>query len=69
MLYYAQQVEELLNIVHQKTFPYGYGNSYSGQKFGREVEQGRLIDLVITHDEIAEVINSTRVSVTRALGV
>lgn len=38
-----------------------------GQKFGRDVEAGRLIDLGVTHQEIAEAINTTRVSVTRIL--
>ena len=37
------------------------------QKFGCDVEQGRLIDLVLTHQEIAEAVNATRVSVTRML--
>ena len=30
-------------------------------------EQGKLIDIGVTHQEIAEVINTTRVSVTRML--
>jgi CRP-like cAMP-binding protein len=38
-----------------------------GEKFGRNVEGGRLIDLRMTHQELAEAINSTRVSVTRLL--
>lgn len=37
------------------------------QKFGREVEQGQLIDLRLTHTDIAEVIGGTRVTVTRLL--
>ncbi len=37
------------------------------EKFGREVEQGKLIDLNITHQEISEVLNTTRVTVTRLL--
>lgn len=31
------------------------------------VEQGQLIDLRLTHQEIAEVIGTTRVTVTRLL--
>lgn len=37
------------------------------QKFGREVEQGLLIDLRLTHQDIAELLGSTRVTVTRIL--
>jgi CRP-like cAMP-binding protein len=37
------------------------------EKFGRDLEQGRLIDLNITHQDISEVLNTTRVTVTRLL--
>lgn len=36
-------------------------------KFGRDVEQGKLIDLNATHQEISEVLNTTRVTITRLL--
>jgi CRP-like cAMP-binding protein len=39
----------------------------AGKKFGREIEQGQLIDLRLTHQEIAEIIGATRVTVTRLL--
>ena len=38
-----------------------------GEKFGRDVEQGRLIDLGVTHQEMADAVNMTRVTVTRLL--
>jgi len=37
------------------------------QKFGREADQGRLIDLRLTHQDLAELLGSTRVTVTRML--
>jgi CRP-like cAMP-binding protein len=37
------------------------------KRFGRQVEQGQLIDLRLTHQEIAEMIGSNRVTVTRML--
>ncbi len=37
------------------------------QKFGREVETGRLIDLRLTHQDIAEILGTTRVTVTRVM--
>ncbi|NJK76038.1 MAG: Crp/Fnr family transcriptional regulator [Microcoleus sp. SU_5_6] len=38
-----------------------------GQKFGRDIEQGRLIDLRLTHQEISEAIGITRITVTRLM--
>ena len=65
----AQQTEELLSIVHcksayQKTWKFLV---FLSQKFGRDVEKGRLLDLPITHEEIAEAVSTTRVTVTRML--
>jgi CRP-like cAMP-binding protein len=37
------------------------------KRFGQEVEQGKLIALRLTHQDIAEIIGSTRVTVTRLL--
>ncbi len=39
-----------------------------GRKFGREVEQGLLIDLRLTHQELSEAIGITRITVTRLMG-
>ena len=38
-----------------------------GQKFGREVAQGILIDLRLTHQEISEAMGITRITVTRLM--
>lgn len=69
MLFHIQQAEELLSIVHRKPVSLRLWQFlvWLGQKFGRDVDQGRLIDLGVTHQEMAEVINTTRVSVTRML--
>ena len=69
MLSHIQQTEELLSIVHRKPVSLRLWQflNWLGRKFGREVERGQLIDIAITHQEIAEVINTTRVSVTRML--
>jgi len=37
-------------------------------KFGRESEQGQLIQLRLTHQDIADTLGTTRVTVTRLLG-
>ena len=69
MLSHIQQTEELLSIVHRKPVSLRLWQflNWLGQKFGRDVDSGQLIDIAITHQEIAEVINTTRVSVTRML--
>lgn len=69
MLLQIQQTEELLSIVHRKPVSSRLWQFllWLNQKFGRDVDQGRLIDLNITHQELSEVINTTRVSVTRIL--
>ena len=69
MLFHIQQAEELLSIVHRKPVSLRLWQFlvWLGQKFGRDVAHGRLIDLGVTHQEMAEVINTTRVSVTRML--
>ncbi|PSB28777.1 Crp/Fnr family transcriptional regulator [Stenomitos frigidus] len=37
------------------------------KRFGREVEAGHLIDLRLTHQDIAEMLGTTRVTITRTL--
>lgn len=38
-----------------------------GKRFGQDVESGKMIDLRLTHQDIAEAIGATRVTVTRTL--
>ena len=69
MLLHIQQTEELLSIIHRKPVSLRLWQFliWLSQKFGRDVDGGRLIDIGVTHQEMAEVINTTRVSVTRIL--
>ena len=69
ILHHAQQTEELLSIVHchRVYLRLWLFLQFLGRKFGRDVGWGRLIDLPITHQEIAQATNMTRVSVTRTL--
>ncbi len=69
MLSHIQQSEELLSIIHRKPVSSRLWQFliWLGQKFGRDVDRGKLIDIGVTHQEMAEVINTTRVSVTRML--
>jgi CRP-like cAMP-binding protein len=69
MLLHIQQSEELLSIIHRKPVSLRLWQflMWLSTKFGRDVDRGKLIDIGVTHQEIAEVINTTRVSVTRML--
>lgn len=41
--------------------------NWLAKKCGREVHEGHLIDLRLTHQDIAEILGTTRVTVTRTL--
>lgn len=69
LLSHIQQAEELLSIIHCKPVSLRLWHFlvWLSIKFGRDVEQGKLIDVNATHQEIAEVLNTTRVTITRLL--
>lgn len=66
---HTQQTQELLNIVRIERVTQRLLQLlvWLTQKFGREVNSGKLIDLRLTHQAIAELIGATRVTVTRLL--
>jgi CRP-like cAMP-binding protein len=69
MLSHIYQMEELLRIMHicsieQRLLKFLY---WFANKFGQEMEDGLVINVRLTHQEIAEMIGSTRVTVTRLL--
>ncbi|MBE9012475.1 Crp/Fnr family transcriptional regulator [Pseudanabaenaceae cyanobacterium LEGE 13415] len=41
--------------------------TWLSKKFGRKVSKGHLIDLRLTHQDLAELLGTTRVTVTRVL--
>jgi len=69
LLAHIEQAEELMVIRSYKTVEMMLMKllSWLAKKFGREVETGHLIDLRLTHQDIADMLNSTRVTVTRVL--
>ncbi|BAY94100.1 MULTISPECIES: Crp/Fnr family transcriptional regulator [unclassified Tolypothrix] len=69
LLSHIQQAEELLSIVHRKPMSLRLWQFlvWLSEKFGCDVEKGKLLDINVTHQEIAEVLNTTRVTVTRLL--
>ena len=69
ILRHVQYGEELLQIVQCKYVEVAVWRmlNWLAKRFGQEVEDGMLIDMTLTHQEIAEMIGSTRVTVTRTL--
>lgn len=69
MIQHIQQFQEFLQILHCRSVDASLVQllAWLARRFGREIEQGQLIDLRLTHQEIAEIIGATRVTVTRLL--
>ncbi len=66
---YTQQTEELLSILHSEKIYQRLRKMliWLARKFGTEVEIGQLIDMRLTHQDLAEIIGATRVSVTKLI--
>lgn len=69
LIRHIQQCQEFIEILHYRSIDISLLRllNWLAQKFGLEVKQGQLIDLHLTHQEIAEIIGTTRVTVTRLL--
>ncbi|MEA5576861.1 Crp/Fnr family transcriptional regulator [Anabaena sp. UHCC 0451] len=70
LLHHIQQAEELMLIRSHKKVETMLMQllAWLSKKFGSQVEQGRLIDMRLTHEDLAALITSTRVTITRLLG-
>jgi CRP-like cAMP-binding protein len=66
MLSHIHQMQELLRVRHgqiQQRFLQFL--DWLATKFGFRVQQGRIIPFRLTHQDVAEVLGTTRVTVTR----
>ncbi len=63
------QFQSLLQILHRRPVEVALWELlvWLSHKFGQAVERGQLIEFHLTHQEIAETIGTTRVTVTRLL--
>ncbi|MBW4563462.1 MAG: Crp/Fnr family transcriptional regulator [Mojavia pulchra JT2-VF2] len=70
LLAHIKQAEELMVIRSHKKVETMLIKllAWLSKKFGSEVEKGRLIDMRLTHEDLAEMLGSTRVTITRILG-
>ncbi|BAZ44171.1 transcriptional regulator [Chondrocystis sp. NIES-4102] len=66
---YAKQTQQLMYIVrnHRIAKRLWLLLTWLANKFGRGIEEGKLIDFKITHQELAEAIGTTRITVTKIL--
>ncbi len=69
LLVHAWKSEELLKIIHRPLVTDRLLQllQWLASHFGKPVTQGTLLDLRLTHQDLADTIGSTRVSVTRLL--
>ncbi|WP_216351391.1 Crp/Fnr family transcriptional regulator [Leptolyngbya sp. 'hensonii'] len=70
LLVHAWKSEELLKIIHQPSISDRLFHLllWLSEQFGKPVISGTLLELRLTHQDLADTIGSTRVSVTRLLG-
>jgi CRP-like cAMP-binding protein len=69
LLNHIHQAEQLMIIRSHKKVETNLIQllAWLSKKFGLQVDQGRLIDMRLTHEDLAALISSTRVTVTRVL--
>jgi CRP-like cAMP-binding protein len=69
MILHMQRSDEFLKILHcrQTELAVMHILNWLAKRFGYEVENGCLIDLRLTHQELSEIIGTTRVTITRIL--
>jgi CRP-like cAMP-binding protein len=69
IILHVHQFQEFLEILHCRSVDVSLLRllTWMAKKFGQEVERGSLIELHLTHQEISEIIGTTRVTVTRLL--
>lgn len=69
MILHIQRSGKLMEILHCRQAESSLIRMFAwlAERFGQEVEQGQLIDLRLTHQDIADLIGLTRVTVTRLL--
>ena len=69
LLNHIHQAEQLMIIRSHKKVETSLIQllAWLSQKFGFQVDEGRLIDMRLTHEDLAALVSSTRVTVTRVL--
>jgi CRP-like cAMP-binding protein len=69
MLLHMQRSEEFIEILHYRQAESSLLQllSWLAKRFGYQVQEGQRIDLRLTHQDIADLVGLTRVTVTRLM--
>ncbi len=69
LIFQLQKTQELLKIIHSKKIRYRFLRllKWLGDRFGNQIPDGQLINIRLTHQELAEIIGTSRVTVTRLI--
>ncbi len=69
MLSHIQRTQELLRIVHSRKIKWRLLRllKWLADRFGNQIPEGKILDIRLTHQEIADIICTSRVTVTRLL--
>lgn len=64
-----QKTQELLRIIHSQKIRSRLLRllTWLAERFGNQIAEGQLIDIRLTHQELADIISTSRVTVTRLL--
>ena len=70
LLQHIRHNQEFIKIVHNRSIELAIVRllNWLGHRFGQAVEGGHLIDLLLTHQEISEIVGTSRVTTTRIVG-
>lgn len=69
MLSHIQRTQELLRIIHSRKIKLRLLRllKWLADRFGNQLPEGQILDIRLTHQEIADIISTSRVTVTRLL--
>ncbi|NET13300.1 MAG: Crp/Fnr family transcriptional regulator [Okeania sp. SIO1H6] len=69
MLSHIQKTQELLRIIHSRKIKLRLLRllRWLADRFGNQLPDGKILDIRLTHQELADIIGTSRVTVTRLL--
>lgn len=69
LLHHGQQTQQLMYIVRNTRIARRLWLllKWLANKFGRAIQEGKLIDFKLTHQELADALGTTRITVTKIL--
>jgi CRP-like cAMP-binding protein len=70
MLQHLRHNEEFIKVIHTRNIQLAVVRllNWLANRFGQVVEGGHLIDLLLTHQEISDILGTSRVTTTRIIG-